>query len=178
MSNKVKKKCCICGQYDEPRYQAYEGFVCSDTCLNQCETTIEDRISSHKCEVCGKDISKCRIEDVYVSPDYNSTDDRDIVFLCSTDCYAYYNDLLVHETSDYARLDNIVQKRKEAERAYIRAALGMNSRVKDPIKDPSFNQKKLSDEEAKEISDKIIHRINDILTDRIKDMCGIDIDNK
>lgn len=177
MSNDGTKKCCICGKYDEPRYQVSDGFVCSDICLNRRETTNEDRISSHRCEVCGKDISKCRIEDVYVSPDY-SGDDRDIVFLCSTDCYAYYNELLVHETSAYARLDNIVQKRKEAERAYIQAASGMNSRVKDPVKDLSLNPPKLSDEEAKETYDEITRRINDILTDRIKDMCGIDIDYK
>lgn len=159
------KKCCICGQYDEPRYQVNDGFFCSDVCLNKRETTNEERISSHRCEVCGKELIKCRIEDVYVSPDYHSFDEGDIVFLCSTDCYAYYNNLLVHDTPAYVRLDNIVQKRKAAERAARQAPDGRNDKVRELI----INHPKFSDEEAKEISDKLI--------DRIKNMCGIDIDN-
>lgn len=165
MSKKGTKKCCVCGCYDEPKYQVYDGFVCSDLCLKQRKTTNENRISSHRCEVCGKDISKCRIEDVYVSPDYYSGDDRDIVFLCSTDCYAYYNDLLVHETSAYVRLDNIVQKRKAAEKPESNNPDVVNDMAKELI----INPKKFSDEEAKEIYDKLI--------DRIKDICGIYVDN-
>ena len=170
MSKKGTKKCCICGQYDEPRYQVNDGFFCSDVCLNQRETTNEERISSHRCEVCGKDISKCRIEDVYVSPDYHSFDDRDIVFLCSTDCYAYYNNILVHETSAYARLDNIVQKRKAAERAYIQAASGMNGMVKDQVKDLSLSPKKLSDEEARrKEAEPILKHIEEEIMDLVRE---------
>ena len=136
MSKKGTKKCCVCGCYDEPRYQVYDGFVCSDLCLKQRETTNENRISSHRCEVCGKSISICRIEDVYVSPDYDSFDDRDIVFLCSTDCYAYYNNILVSGTSAYSTLDNIVQKRKAAERAAPK------------VRKLIINPKKFSEEES------------------------------
>lgn len=166
MSKKGTKKCCVCGCYDEPRYRVFDGFVCSDCCLNQREATKENRISSHRCEVCGKELINCRIEDVYVSPDYNSGDDRDIVFLCSTDCYAYYHELLVHETPAYARLDDIVQKRKAAELAELNDPDGINDKARELV----INPKKLSDEEAKETYDKITRRINDILTDRIKDM--------
>lgn len=119
MSNKEVKKCCVCGHYDKPKFRVFAGFICSDSCLKQRESIKEDRISSHKCEVCGKDISKCRIEEVFVSPDYHSFDDqyifddRYIVFLCSTTCYAYYNNMLLKETPAYAKIDKIVKQRKE-----------------------------------------------------------------
>lgn len=57
MSKKGTKKCCICGQYDEPRYQAYKEFISNPPKFSDEESKeISDKLIDRIRDMCGIDV--------------------------------------------------------------------------------------------------------------------------